>query len=453
MITKIQGFRVLLGTVPENPSNSDIGLYAIPVTISGVTTYTNELRWVEQPLTVPGSPAWSPTAWKAGIITGIGEIEASSDFKNGGNSGDYAGLDVTTSAGATVLAQLAAAGITLAGQACEVWEFIGNETDSGVTSVNVIFTGVIAVPKRNDVGYKIPVKAASYLLTAPTGTVINNGQYESVAALDDAISNESLTANYPYANDDDDGKMVPLTLGQLPYAKMVRTADMVIPLTFNGSVSIVQNLVGGGTQTVYRTLLSLPTDSTQYQYAYTSAPDFADIDEFPVYGPPPETGTIVIPAGGTPPIGGAAYYYANQVPIYFVKIGNGGQWQKSTNTGATWSDYTTAGAIALTALAGKYIIAIDGTGNGTGRLIASATFDPSGALGNAAYPAGAAAGNDAGVIAVTLDSTNFFTDDSGNAVQLQANSTVTPQTNDTWVQLCDKYQGYNSDVWPGAGWN
>lgn len=436
MNTTILGFRFLLGTVSGDPQDSSIGLYSNP------TTHQSELRWAEEPLVVPGSPSWSPTAWHPGVIAddGIGDIEQSQDFKLGGEAADYSGLDINTTAAARALASLAThtdpAGnpVTVAGKSCEVWEFLGTDTDSGSASAGPVFCGVVAIPERKDVDYKISAKSASYMLTAQIGVIINNGNYTSVSGIEQAITSGQLTANYPYASDSENGKIVPATLGELPYdgnltgapAKLLRTASAIVPLTINGTVV--------DTDGHYRTILSHVDTSgnpklqgstpvlydIQYALDYgTAAPDYGDIEEYPVL-------------------------YAALIGInyltYTIRAASASAqlWQRTYNgsSWSSWSNHSASGAVYLSYLAGKYMTAVDGTQSGNGRLIGWATYTTI----------------NQGQITITLADYNYFTADNGDPAPLQANSTTAPVTGDTWCQIQDKHQDYAADEWPGAGW-
>jgi hypothetical protein len=398
-----------------------------------------EIRLSEDDLTGSTIGGSAAPAYTSNLIAqkGIANTSASADLRRGGDMASYEGVNIALVNAEQLFLALQGCGINLQGCPMQLWEFAGQ---AGALAGAQIFTGICDDVSWTATGLTVKCKNSRMRRNAPMFTQINNGQYSSVADLVTAVNNNEVTCNYPYANDDDDGKMVPCTFGALDYAKMIRTADMVIPTVING----------GGASGSLATVLSLPTDTTQYRYVYPSAPDFGDLTDAPIYGPPPQSGIMTI---------GGVIYYANQVPIYWLKIGDstqGGKWQKSTDSGETWADYTTSGAIALTALAGQYITCIDGTGKGSGRLIAAAYFDPSGTVWHTGYPTGHGGSADTALIMIVLASTNFFTDDSGNAVQLiVADPEADPvaNTNDSWCQIQAAYQGYAADEWPLEGWN
>ena len=51
------------------------------------------------------------------------------------------------------------------------------------------------------------------------------------------------------------------------------------------------------------------------------------------------------------------------------------------------------------------------------------------------------------LINVLLAASNYFTDDSGNQLPLQANATTTPVDGDSWVQIQKIVKDFTADHW------
>ena len=232
---------------------------------------------------------------------------------------------------------------------------------------------------------------------------VRNG---TIADVEQAIEDDSLNANYPYADSGENGEAIPVTMGTVDKAKLIRTESAIIPVQVNGTVPDSGN---------YDTLFSNPNTEThtedQYVFRMTSQPDYGDIQDFPAYA--------VLPVGAT-----------TNILTYRIKFATSGSWLLINGSPIT------TGIILLTALAGKYLVATDGTQKGNGRLIDSASVILSGT--NA----------DEYLINVLLAASNYFTDDSGNQLPLKVNATTTPVDGDSWVQIQDIKRTYTADLWP-----
>jgi hypothetical protein len=201
----IVGRRVTVSSgMPDSSSSYRItGLGASSITLdsTAVSTYTDatvcqesELRWSENTL------AGTAETWTSGIIAknGISSIKQSADFARGGAPVQYDGLTVQARNTDQLVLRLKELGIRLTGLSAEVVEFIGTESDSDSSERTVIFSGDIEDPTWDETILEIPIKNNRYKRRAVLGTVINN---------------DPVTGNYPDADDNMNGKIVPLTFG------------------------------------------------------------------------------------------------------------------------------------------------------------------------------------------------------------------------------------------------
>jgi hypothetical protein len=455
----IQAVQILWTGTPTGTLPVGTGAYPIPTTgtITGVA-----IRLSEDDIT---GAVWGAvsggTSFVSNLIAqkGIANVTASADLRRGGDMASYEGVDIALVNAEQLFLALKACGINLQGCPMQLWEFTGQ---AGSLAGAQIFTGICDDVSWTATGLTVKCKNSRMRRNAAMFTQINNGQYETVADLVSAVNNNETTCNYPYANDDEDGKMVPISFGALLYAKMVRTADMVIPLTMNGGgasgslATILSYMDASGNA---KALSESPAvGDIQYRYLYSSAPDFGDIEDFPLCGP------NVVPLNG-------------QTTAYYIKIGDAltysGIWQKRTcATAGVWpagggwiswgaSGFTTAPAAPfnqLTVFSGQYLMVVDGSvQKNNGSLITAAYFNPSGSYGYNYGAVGASVNSisDAGVIKIQLANLGYFTDENGNGQQLNPNNTVNPVAGapcpDSWVQVQTKNWGYTADEWPLTG--
>jgi len=382
----------------------DIGLY------TNSSTNLSEFRWSEQPVTD------TSTVWKSGIIAedGIGDSTMSADFVSGGNVADFDGYNITVVNTAQIGNSVSFV-YNLSGCTCQLYKFSGNEgaLDNGVDPVP-LRTDICEVPTWNDRVLTIPVKSAAYRRNGNIATVINNGYVDTLQDLVEDTEN-SYGVNYPYADDDMNGKIVPCTFGTINKAKLLKTASAELPFTVNGTVpsllpvelqTTVANCssdssgkltfpagntfnvgqyiqynnkfyavseINGNvltfsgsfpvslsnvtiiTSCCYETMLTPTSETIQYKLCYsTKTLDYGDIKAFPV-----------VARDDT-------FYKWYTVQISSVA----GQLLKSTDTGSTWTQQTNGTTDPITGIKmslfnNRYLKQVSGDGSG-GRIIDSA---------------------------------------------------------------------------------
>jgi hypothetical protein len=243
--------------------------------------------WNAPPLTSDFSLTGSPTIPYAVLIAqkGISQRSAKSNLKRSADMAAYDGVNinlVNVGDGSTVLFRgLQACGINLQGCPFQIHEFTGGAGISGgAWTDTIIETGIVDDLTWSATGLKLKCKNSRLRRNAPMFTVINNGQYDTVADLIADINANNVTCNFPYANDEEDGKVVPMSFGSLQYAKMIRTADMVLPFVVNGS--ILDSITNS-----YITLFSDPTvpcssDNPWYRYRIPNGAITNDLQVFPI---------------------------------------------------------------------------------------------------------------------------------------------------------------------------
>jgi hypothetical protein len=465
-----------------DPGTYPNGAWNTTATVGGVTTTTGlEIRLSEDDI----SNYATLIAQK-----GIQQLSGSADGRRGADKGNYDGLDVAMVNAESLMQGLTAIGVNLQGCPVELHEFSGPVGSYGDT---VIFTGICDDVAWSATGLTLKCKNSRLRRNAAAWTMIENGDYTDVSKLIQDVEAGTLQVTYPYALDDDTGKIVPLTFGSMSFdgtvgvpAKMVRTAGVVAPLVVNG----------GGANTGGLTTVLSYTDSSgnpkamsaapsagdiQYRYVYGAAPVFADMQDFPVYGPQTVSTNAVaeslltltgsndsasgIEAALAAFLGRAinvgdtfsasadpthylagikgqpfaltdvyqvtnaatpTYSYLGNSPVttYYLKIGdvdsagNPGYWQKGVYSAGAWS-------WTIYATAGPIPLTLLSGLYLT--VIDGTNAQNEGALiTSAAFdPSGAFAGfggystTDAGVIAITIANNNYFTGDDNASVQLQ----------------------------------
>jgi hypothetical protein len=482
-----------------------LGIYA-PYAAPTGSLIATEIRLSEDVL----SGLASEYAYTAGLIAqkGIGGLSQSADLRRGGDMAAYEGMQVSLVNAEQLFLQLKAGGVNLQGCRIELHEFTGTAANSASAADTVLFTGICDDLSWTSTGLTLKCKSSRLRRNAPLYTVIDNGDYADVQQALQDLQNNVAKGNYPFALDDDNGKIVPITFGSLPKAKMVRTADAVIPFIINGSTAITIS----GTA-YYVTNFSLPTDATQYRYRVAaSAILTGDAQAFPVVSVadrgdwsassgnfPPNgatqngsgiegqvhigdfwtassagtVGSIAYAVGdiitalidnpGTTTAnwvrtaGNAGYITGINNPLgYRIKFANpssAGVWEKSTDTGVTWVTLTsTLSSCPLTAIQGCYINVLGGTNAGEYRLIASATPYLNTALTSETNSPDYLAATDNAQIAVILYSV-FEKPMAQGALGATTHAQSGEDPNQPWVEIDNIYRQYTADVWPLAGFN
>ena len=217
----------------HNIISQTIKIKIVP-TISGLATHeelgvyvnedtTQEIRWSEQLLTNTAQ------IWANGILAGngIGDRVSSGDTRRGGTPEEYSGLSIQALNGNQLILRLKELGININGLTAELWEFesdgntfIGGALDSDNISATRLFSGVCEYESAsiwNENIWQIQIK---------------NNRFQRNACLADPINNDAVNGNYPYASDNKNGEIVPITIGTFPVAmpaKFIRTAGKTTP--------------------------------------------------------------------------------------------------------------------------------------------------------------------------------------------------------------------------------
>jgi hypothetical protein len=172
---------------------------------------------------------------------------------------------------------------------------------------------------------------------------------------------------------------------------------------------------------VYETWLSTRTAATQYKVCYgASLMDYGDVTVYPVI------------AYQTEEEDGFAVTYPTW---YTIKISSAaGTLWVSNDYGLTWNQVS-AGitSVSCDTLVGRYFKCIDGTGSGSGRVIANAVL------------------GDTNCMSITITLADVFeTSLIGNSTADYPATTSGADTNksNSWVQLLDIKRTYEADVWP-----
>jgi hypothetical protein len=206
----IQAVKIIISPIPAGlPERTELGLYRD-------SSVSAELRWSEFPLT------GTTQTWKAGILSrgGIGDITAGElDTRRGGNVVAYSGLNLVVLNNNQLILRLKELGVNVNGLTAEIWEFIGTDADSDVTSATLQFSGICEYETGSSWDenlWRIQVKNSRFKRNAFLGTIINNS---------------ADVGNYPNATDDMNGKIIPITIGKFAMqgdtpnpAKFIRTA-------------------------------------------------------------------------------------------------------------------------------------------------------------------------------------------------------------------------------------
>jgi len=189
------GVRISLGTYAGS-EDATIGLYKVST--------DGFLRWIE-------TSATTTLAYLPGFLAGIDPIEQSSDFRNGGNLAQVKGTSVrisniSTDETNTFWHKLTDAGISLVGLKAEIIEF---DVSTSPATETVIYRGICEeAVSYTQSEYTIPVMNTYYKRRAQIGTIID----------------KNSTA-FPDASDKANGKMVPVTFGEIDKAKFMTVAD------------------------------------------------------------------------------------------------------------------------------------------------------------------------------------------------------------------------------------
>jgi hypothetical protein len=317
----------------------------------------------------------------------------------------------------------------------------------------------------------IPIKSAAYRRNGNIATVINNGYVDTLQDFVADVEN-GYGVNYPYADNDMNGKIVPCTFGTIDKAKLLRTASAELPFVVNGSIPSVypvpvivcgcssdgngglivpngtaftigesveyNNLwycisaISGNTLTFthafpsdivnstinrccYETQLSKDSDTTQYKICYPGTTlTYGDVSSFPV---------VVRDTNRS-----NSRWYTIQISTVIGTL-----WERTQSNG-NWNVWgpVPAGTNATQCmiLVNRYIKQAHGDGKG-GRVITSATIT-----------------DDCKQIKITLKDvfeSNLTADTSAD------NSTSSTADTTTWVELLDVKREYSAEyAWPCA---
>lgn len=247
--------------------------------------------------------------WKAGLIVrdGFQNLSSASDFRWGGNLVQYKGLNVVV---ANTLEngtdkfwkKLDNAVISLNGLRADIIEL---DVSTNPATETAIYRGVAeAPPSWTETTFTIPIMSQFYKRQSNLSTQIDN----------------SINGNRLNAEAINNGKIIPITVGEILKAKFLRTASAIFPLITTDA--------------------GLDLGATIVMFATSS-----------------ESGTQIFPViedgGDTPP------------KQYKIQLGTSVGW---TVGGVP----KTTGTITLASLVGQYIHVIDGTGSGAYRQITQA---------------------------------------------------------------------------------
>jgi len=193
-------------------------------------------------------------------------------------------------------------------------------------------------------------------------------------------------------------------------------ASAELDFTMNGSTVTTVSGVD-----YYETWITSRTASTQYKLRYPVASlTYGDISAYPVIAYQEED---------------SDGYDVTYPTWYDIKIGGvAGTLWVSSDSGETWSPVTTGiTSISCALLAGRYIKCIDGTGNGAGRVVATAVINDTNCMS----------------IRITLEDV-FETSMIGNSTADYPDTTSDADTSksNSWVRLLDIKRTYEADVWP-----
>ena len=462
--------------------NPALGIYA---SADGTKNY---LLWSEQ-LLPPAGEVWTPnyaalnafgtsTSWLDGLLLSVEPITQSISCKPLGAQAEWGGTKIKLNSFTKILQQLAevssvaipangtipaipaVTGIYLPGKKCEIVEFYGTVSDDSsiAWTSRVIFTGILGAISWGEKEICIDVKANERGTTV-INPIISNGNYNTIQDALAAYNNPATTC-YPLADDEMNGKLIPITIGRIDKAKLIRTASAEIPFLIEGTKNYItecstningnlivpdgtifsanQNIkyenislhissISGRTITLgsplpsglsnitvyieyYETILSGKDDTIQYKVRYPKASlTYGDVDTFPIVG---------------------SWSTATNKDSYTVQISNvtGTLWKKAIND-QYWTQiaYNSVPGLPCNVLIKKYIKVVNGTGSG-GRMISQAQF----------------ADKDCKAININMKPL-FDTNLSGNA--------NADATNNTWVKLLDIKRDYVADTWPCSSLN
>jgi hypothetical protein len=418
----IQALQILWTGTPTGDLPS--GAYAATWTVDGTGYGGVAIRFSEDVLagvtwggvTLTDSP--DPSCAPLIAQKGIAALGASYDGRRGGDMAAYEGVNVALVNAEQLLLNLSACGISLQGCPVQLTEYSGTP---GAYVATTLFTGIADDLTWSATGLTVKCKNSRLRRNAAMFTLIDNGDFATVADLVAAVTENEVTCNYPYATDDENGKAVPITFGSLPFdgnppgapAKMLRTANAIIAFGYSGD----------GSTSKY--VWSNTTNSNLFYLGYPSQ-IYAVYSYVNNYYP-------------------AEYQGVPNAPVqYTIQIG--------PNSGSTgWLDdvrdyYSGVSLLSLDGLVGQYMVIKSGaTCVGQGRRIILASVN---------------AATSPHQINLTLAAA-FDNSDSGNSsstpppllttISGTSGGLTVSDTNIAWVSIESHYQQYTADVWPCVG--
>lgn len=254
----IHAIQINLGDLNITEDTS-IGLY----NVAG----TNYIRWSEYPVVGDASASWT-----SGIIS-IGTERLSGDLRNGGCVASHSGYSVVLPNTAQLYQQYKDLEAYVIGKTIIKYEFIGTDADSDNTSKSVLSTMEVEDSIWSETEWTIKAKTVSK--DANLATVVNNDQ---------------ISGNYPNADENTNGSIIPVTFGKFvpeldafgiltkqSFAKFIRTNNKIVENYY--SDAYMTNSSYNYTETIIFPITSIAYADTRVYYAQsrsTSNQNFAE---------------------------------------------------------------------------------------------------------------------------------------------------------------------------------
>ncbi|MFA6153001.1 MAG: hypothetical protein WC716_16885, partial [Chitinophagaceae bacterium] len=209
---------------------------------SGITSVTitsaYRFRWIQK-----YTAGITTDTWKDGMITksGISNIVQAADYSRGGNTSMWEGCAVTivnSISGTQFWKKISDAGISFNGLRAEIVEIDMDTAHAGTRANEMILRrGITENPSRwTETNYTIPVKDSNYKRKVNISTLIDN---------------DAVNGNYPNADDNANGKAIPVCFGLIEKAKFVRTSNLTHVLKNSEFINSFDSLFGDIEATIF----------------------------------------------------------------------------------------------------------------------------------------------------------------------------------------------------------